>query len=149
MDFLQKNFWAVLILAIILVSVIIVIIFIFINICLRRRASWYSTQAKTNHYGHSDSKPVDNQAHNKDLGNEKPPLPPRDQFLSTNSVGASYEDIPTVPDYVEIEDSTPAFPQQPVFIPEYAVEIKSQDEESEDYDDVENPDDSEDYDDVG
>lgn len=148
MDFLQ-NFWAVLIITIVLVSVIIVIIFILINTCLRRRASWYSTKTKPSHFGHSDLKQVDNQVHYKDLGNEKPPLPSRDQFLSTNSVGDSYEDIPTLPDYVEIEDSTPPFPQQPVFIPEYAVETKSQDEDSEDYDDVENPDDSEDYDDVG
>lgn len=66
----------------------------------------------------------------------------------------SYEDVEPVPDYIVVEESTPPEPQQPTFTPHYTiVETKSQDQDqdSEDYDDIETPenDDGEDYDDVG
>lgn len=69
------------------------------------------------------------------------------------SVDQGYEHVEPLPDYVVVEESAPAEPQQP-FTPQYAtVETKSQDEVSveEDYDDVEMPanNDSEDYDEVG
>lgn len=64
----------------------------------------------------------------------------------------SYEDVEPVPDYIVVEESTPPVPQQPIFTPHYTtVDKKSQDQDSEEYDDVEIPAnlDSDDYDDVG
>ncbi|CAM4535878.1 hypothetical protein PO909_025292 [Leuciscus waleckii] len=153
MDFFRNNFWTVLLLAIFLVSLVIVLIFIFINICISKRASWYSTQAKPNHYDGTHLKQQDKQVYHINLENEKPPLPPRDQFMSTDSVDQGYEDVEPVPDYVVVEESTSPAPQQPIFTPHYTtVEKKSQDQDqdSEDYDDVEIPAnlDSDDYDDV-
>ncbi|XP_016369855.1 SLP adapter and CSK-interacting membrane protein-like [Sinocyclocheilus rhinocerous] len=155
MESLRQYFWTALLLAIILVSLVIVMIFIIINVCISKRAAWYSTQAKPNHYGDTNLKKQNNQVHHKELEMEKPPLPPRDQFKSMESVDQGYEDLEPASDYVEVEDelNLPA-PQQPTFTPHFAtVETKSQDQDavSEDYDDVEIPvnDDSEDYDDVG
>ncbi|KAA0716404.1 hypothetical protein E1301_Tti009351 [Triplophysa tibetana] len=95
----------------------------------------------------------ENQVFHKNIENEKPPLPPRDQFQSMDSVDQGYEHVEPLPDYVVVEESAPTEPQQP-FTPQYAtVETKSQDGVSveEDYDDVEMPsnNDSEDYDEVG
>ncbi|XP_016346053.1 SLP adapter and CSK-interacting membrane protein-like [Sinocyclocheilus anshuiensis] len=155
MEFLRQYFWTALLLAIILVSLVIVMIFIIINVCISKRAAWYSTQAKPNHYGDTNLKKQNNQVHHKEREIEKPPLPPRDQFKSMESVDQGYEDLEPGSDYVEVEDESnlPA-PQQPTFTPHYTtVETKSQDQDavSEDYDDVEIPVnyDSEDYDDVG
>ncbi|XP_016101544.1 uncharacterized protein [Sinocyclocheilus grahami] len=155
MEFLRQYFWLALVLAIILVSLVIVMIFIIINVCINKRAAWYSTQASPNHYNDTHFKKQNNQVNHKDHETEKPPLPPRDQFKSMHSVDRSYEDLEPASDYVEVEDeSNPPAPQQPTFTPHYAtVETKSQDQDavSEDYDDVEIPanDDCEDYDDIG
>ncbi|XP_067296044.1 uncharacterized protein [Pseudorasbora parva] len=170
--FLRQHFWTALLLAIILVSLVVVIIFIFINVCISKRGAWYSTQAKPNHYNGTNFKKQDNQVYHKEVENWKPPLPSRDQFLSMNSVDQSYEEVESVLDYVEVEESTsPPAPQQPNFTPHYTpVEKKSQDQVSKDYDgmdeieipanndsvDYENTeeteipanDDSEDYDDI-
>ncbi|XP_077062655.1 uncharacterized protein scimp [Siphateles boraxobius] len=152
MEFLRQYFWTILLLAIILVSLVTVIIFIFINVCISKRVARYSTQAKSNHYDGTNLKKQDNQVCHINLENEKPPLPSRDQFKSVDSVDNSYEDVEPVPDYIEVEESTPSAPKQSIFTPHYTtVEKKSQDQESEDYDDVETPAncDSEDYDDIG
>ncbi|KTG34501.1 hypothetical protein cypCar_00032643 [Cyprinus carpio] len=153
MEFLRQYFWTVLLLAIILVSLVIVMIFIIINVCISKRAARYSTQTKPNHDSDRNIKNQNNQVHHKDFEIEKPPLPPRDQFKSMESVDQGYEDLEPASDYVEVEDdlNLPA-PQQPTFTPHYTtVETKSQDAVSEDYDDVEIPViyDSEDYDDIG
>ncbi|KTF86228.1 hypothetical protein cypCar_00037330 [Cyprinus carpio] len=154
MEFLRQYFWTVLLLAIILFSLVIIIIFVFINVCISKRAAWYSTQARPNHYQDTHIKNLNNQVHHKDLENEKPPLPSRDQFKTMHSVDQSNEDLEPASDYEEIEDvSNPPAPQQPTFTPQYtAVETKSQDQDtvSEDYDDAVIPanEDSEDYDDI-
>ncbi|KAK7165318.1 hypothetical protein R3I94_003626 [Phoxinus phoxinus] len=152
MDFFRQYFWAALLMVTILVSVVIVVIFIFINICIGKRAAWYSTQAKANHYDGTNLKKQDCQVYHINSENEKPPLPPRDQFMSMDSVDQSYEEVEPVPDYVVVEESPPPGPHQPVFTPQYTtVRKKSQDQDSEEYDDVEIPTncDSDDYDDVG
>ncbi|XP_058631225.1 SLP adapter and CSK-interacting membrane protein-like [Onychostoma macrolepis] len=155
MEFLRQNFWTILLLAIILVSLVIVMIFIFINVCISKRAAWYSTKVKPNHYGDTNLKHQNYQVHHKDFEIEKPPLPPRDQFKSMESVDQGYEDLEPASDYVQVEDelNLPA-PPQPTFTPHYStVETKSQNQDavSENYDDVEIPVnyDSEDYDDIG
>ncbi|XP_073695451.1 uncharacterized protein [Garra rufa] len=155
MEFLRQYFWPALLLIIIVVSLLIVMIFIIINVCISKRAAWYSTQVKPNNYGHTHFENQNNQVHQKDVENEKPPLPSRDQFKSMESVDQSYEDVDAALDYVEVEDeSSPPVLQQPPFTPHYTTaETKSQEQDavSEDYDDVEIPanSDSEDYDDIG
>lgn len=155
MEISRQYFWAVLLLSIILSSLVIVMIFIIINVCISKRAAWYSTQVKPNHYSDRDVKNQINQVHHKDVEIEKPPLPSRDQFKSMESVDQGYEELEPASDYVEVEDELPLpAPPQPTFTPHYtAVETKSQDQDavSEDYDDVEDPVnyDGEDYDDVG
>lgn len=67
-------------------------------------------------------------------------------------VDQSYEDVVSVPDYVVVEESSPPAPQRSILTPHYTtVEKKSQDQDSEDYDDVEIPanNDIDDYDDIG
>ncbi|KAI7813545.1 SLP adapter and CSK-interacting membrane protein-like [Triplophysa rosa] len=153
MESLRSYFWAILLLAIIALSLVIIMIFIIINVCISKKVTSYHTQTKSNNYSDIKLKNQDNPVFHKNVENEKPPLPPRDQFQSMDSVDQGYEHVEPLPDYVVVEESAPAEPQQP-FTPQYAtVETKSQDGVSveEDYDDVEMPAnyDSEDYDEVG
>ncbi|KAI2664287.1 Ankyrin-1 [Labeo rohita] len=107
-------------------------------------------------FHYRDNQVPHKEVQHKDLENEKPPLPSRDQFKSMDSVDQSYEDVDTAPDYVEIEDELkPPVPQQPTITPHYTiVKTKNQEQDavSEDYDDVIMPainDSEEDYDDIG
>ncbi|XP_055056521.2 uncharacterized protein [Misgurnus anguillicaudatus] len=149
---IRPYYWIILLLSIILMSLIIIIIFIIINVCIKKRAAGYQTQTKPNPYNDTKPKNQESNVYHKNFESEKPPLPPRDQFLSTESVDEGYEHVEPLPDYLMVEGSTPFMHQKPCALQYATVETENFDRVSvsEDYDDVEIPasTDSEDYDDV-
>ncbi|TRY86832.1 hypothetical protein DNTS_028656 [Danionella cerebrum] len=132
MDLLREHFWAVLLMVITVASLLIIIAFIILHVCIHESVSKFNITATPNQ--HSEKK---NSSENQRNSDENPPLPSRDQFLTTSDVN-----LGSASNYVNR--------QQPSVTERHSkVQKKTEDQDSEDYDDIENPsNDSNVYDDV-
>ncbi|CAL8364584.1 unnamed protein product [Lota lota] len=142
MDVWREYMWIWMLIGTLLASLVIVLIFILINNCILVKDQSKGCFEPC----HPPELNVQNFVYkSKDLEEEKPPLPPRTQFMTSNS----YESIPELPEYVKVDEEEPQFPPPPR---ETTESCHSVDMSTEDYDDIgeeNNSQGGEDYDDVG